>query len=153
MDGLFDVASSVAVNAAPDGRWASSATGKVSELAATARLLALGRKVAVPVVDDDGVDLVVDYRVRVQVKSALAPKTWETVSGYEYSAYRFDSKRGWSNADVFVLHGQDADRWWVVPAAALIGLGRSVSFYEGPGRGRARAIAARYEDAWDVFDV
>jgi hypothetical protein len=97
--------------------------GGISELYAAAKLLELGHKVAVPIVDDDGVDLVVDYRIRVQVKSSK-----DRGSSYSFSLQRshytatgeMRARRGTFNADFFVCHARTVDAWWVVPRQWLV---------------------------------
>lgn len=68
---LFDLGS-LAAKPIPEAHEAAryQSLGVAAEHAAIARLLDLGHKVAVPVTDDDGVDLIVNYRWTVQVKSA-----------------------------------------------------------------------------------
>lgn len=148
METLFDVGSVPAVNARPlSGSHGTSAYGAVAEQLAIAELLLRGHRVAVPVVDDDGVDLVVDYRVRVQVKNAHR-RDVETVPGYSYPASSWGSKRGWRDADVFMLHS--AGRWWIVPAWELVGHGKTLLVYADSLRGRSASIG-QYEDAWHVL--
>jgi hypothetical protein len=148
----FDVASA-AVNAwLTPGHKTASSYGKHAEHLAIAELLKRGHRVAVPVVDDDGVDIVVNYRTRVQVKSSNR-STLEPVSGYSYGRLAWSSKRVWTEADIFLLYGNS--RWWVVPASVLSGCGRTFSIYtEGTRQKNSRmATVAEYEDAWDVFDA
>lgn len=150
METLFDVAPA-AVNGYTTSRADTSAYGALAEHLAITELLRRGHKVAVPVVDDDGVDLVVNYSVRVQVKNAHR-RPAEVQPGYVYDKFSWASKRGWVAADVFLLHGQDGikSRWWVVPASELLGHGNSLVLYVS-GAGKRQARVAAYEDAWSVF--
>lgn len=141
----------------------TSAVGKASELAAIARLLAMGHRVAVPVVDDDGVDFVVDYRTTVQVKStgtfSVRPEQGQ------YGEYRFDfagsqntsragSKFRPIRAEVLVFHARPEDMWWIVPRYALLeaGVSQRVNFRPEPRiRCRAGDLSDQWLDAWHVF--
>lgn len=152
METLFDVAPAAVNGDVCGDRRDTGAYGAVAEQLAIAELLRRGHKVAVPVVDDDGVDLVVNYSVRVQVKSAHR-KRLETVPGYGYQTYSWNSKRGWCLADVFLLYGRSpdvGDRWWVVPQAVVASASTMVNLYEGSSRGISAALAS-YEGAWGVF--
>lgn len=143
---LFEVVDAVApVDVSGIG---SSADGAVAEHEAIARLLSLGHKVAVPVVDDDGVDLIVNYRVPVQVKwtsqndPAGFPRMqlgrW--VRAHPGAPKRF---RGAIAPHVLVVLVRVARvGWYVVPADRLRGL-RNVSF------GRCRD---EWREAWDLFE-
>lgn len=150
METLFDVASA-AVNGVASLKADTSAYGALAEHLAITELLRRGHKVAVPVVDDDGVDLVVNYSVRVQVKNAHR-RAVEVQPGYVYDKFGWRSKHRWAEADVFLLHGYEGglSRWWVVPAAALLGHAESLMLYVG-GKGGRQTIAL-FEDAWSVFD-
>ena len=105
-----------------DDRIHVSAIGASSEHLAVAKLLSLGHKVAIPVVDDDGVDLVVNYRLAVQVKSRQEP-----INGTSY-VFNFNRSRGrgprpLSAADVWICHGVKDDAWWVLPTAWIMEAG------------------------------
>jgi hypothetical protein len=86
------------------------------ELRAIANLLELGHKVAVPVVDDDGVDLVIDYHLRANVKSCarLLGDRWE----FEFKATR-KKVRVPIRVDFFFLYALDVDAWWIIPASEI----------------------------------
>lgn len=150
MERLFDVASA-AVNGCVSGRSAcldprldSTAYGALSELWLQRELLARGHKLAVPLVDDDGVDLVVDYRLTVQVKSRRVQQL-ETRPGYVYDAVVFKAP---GRADVLALTA--ADRWWFIPRSEVPNRS-GFSLLLDATRGRA-ARFQEYEDAWWVFD-
>jgi hypothetical protein len=124
-DRLFAVA--VEEPSGPSLALSFSTLGRIAELKAEVRLLELGHKVASPGVDEDGVDLVVDYRHAVQVKSSAGRvedgRRWE----FEFRAPRKDALRAASNAersrslraDFVLCYARDVDLWWVVPAADL----------------------------------
>jgi PD-(D/E)XK endonuclease len=128
--------------AGPGGR--AVALGKAAEMDAIGRLLRLGHRVAVPVCDDDGVDLVVDYRVTVQVKSTgcfAGPHGYPMVSLQK--GRRGQRSRGGSvvrsHVDVFAVYAVDVG-WWVIPREAMPRTG----LWLGP----------RYEqwrEAWEIF--
>jgi hypothetical protein len=114
----------------------SNRIGRVAEHLAIARLLELGHKVAVPVVDDDGVDLVVDYSVKVQVKSSgfVAP------DGYLQVALANSRKVRYS-ADVFLFYNRLVGAFYVFPADAV-------------GAGYKMKLCPKHEcwrEAWHVF--
>lgn len=117
--------------------------GRVSEQLAIARLLTLGHHVAVPVIDDDGVDLIVNYRLKVQVKSSSLRDGGERVFYRFATAPMRSGGRRDAHVDVYVLHGRDTDEWWVVSAANLRTM---ASFSRSPG-------STLDKDAWGVFDV
>jgi hypothetical protein len=113
------------------------------------RLLLLGHRVALPVLDDDGVDLIANHRTTVQVKSAGQVK---------HGGYLFVGGHGLpllrSHVDVVILHGREGDHWWVVPTAVLrnAGVGKTVRV-PVPGLDERRTQRfAEWLDAWSVFD-
>lgn len=132
----------------------SFVAGRIVELRATAELVERGHAVAVPVVDD-GVDLVVDYRVKVQIKSSThvhagsgsayrgkryAPVPYLT---FNVSRKKGDGTRFRYDVDVFLLFDAREDQrvFYVVPASemgatGLLALSRK---YQG------------YREAWHVF--
>ena len=129
----------------------SSAHGKIAEHLAIVELTRRGHRIALPVTDDDGVDLIVDYRTTVQVKNAN--RTVARPNGYEYTGYTWSNNRARWNADVFLLHAYEdsSSRWWVVPTSVLVELGAKSSLNLRNGsRGIGGAIAA-HEDRWDIF--
>lgn len=152
MDSLFDVASA-AVNGRTTASADCSAYGAVAEHLAIVELLRREHSVAIPVVDDDGVDLVVNYQLRVQVKNCQRTKL-TPVPGYTYSRFAWSSRQLWEKADVFLFHALDdgRSRWWVVPAAVLAGYSTTVSMYSGGKRHKVSRIA-QYEDGWGLFDA
>lgn len=128
---------------------ATAHLGAVSEHLVIAKLLALGHRVAIPVVDDDGVDLVVDYRRTVQVKSSMAANVH---NGHRFHVFT-DPKNRWK-ADYFVFHGRGElpDTFWVVPGGVLReeNVGQSVSLH--PDKGGRSSRFARYIDAWHLLE-
>ena len=137
----------------------STAYGKIAEHSAIADLLARGHSVFVPIADDEGVDLIVNYRTTVQVKNAMRGTRYAGPSGsygYEalaWSSHRTASRRPWTEADVFMLHAHGD--WFIVPADALKGRGTTLQVYFGSRRHERETVAVilnRYRDAWWVFD-
>lgn len=143
-----------------------AAYGAAVEHLAAAELLFRGLDVAWPAVDR-GYDLLVDFRVRVQVKASSRRDL--TIGGrYTYGRFLWSGvgSRKWdggrqvprvvdrSNVDVFVLFGLDAGgrrRWWIVPGFELRDVAGSLNFMPGSSRGIGPVVAS-YEDAWHVFD-
>jgi hypothetical protein len=127
-------------------------TGRVAELLAEAKLLSLGHRVARESVDEDGVDLLVDRRVTVQVRSSLLQTVATSASG-AHRFYVFKSGRGW-RADFFVFYGYDEDIldgvWWVVPRSELHDIGGALSILPH-GTARKSLRFAAYLDAWDLL--
>ena len=148
MEGLFMLAPQEVVPSTTG--LSSGAIGAVSEHLVVARLLDLGRRVAIPVVDDDGVDLVVDYRTTVQVKSSVCG------AGETYR-FAFTTRRP-NRADVFVLHGRDPEAWWIVPGDVIRSYGGAAAISialnpcAAPRRKHRFTECWEYRDAWHVFD-
>jgi hypothetical protein len=128
----------------------ASALGSISEQLAIAKLVTRGLKVAVPVIDDDGVDLIVNYHTTVQVKSTGLRRSG---NGWRYEFSLCDKgtggKRGkggghrYASVDFFVFHGRDTDEWWVAPKSELPNF-RQLTVVPGGQE--------RWKDAWRVFD-
>src|SRR3990172_7695085 len=66
-------------------RWTTS-IGALAEIRLIAELLGRGHRVAQPVSDDDGVDLIVNYRTCVQVKSCARPRE---PGSYHFNVVRY----------------------------------------------------------------
>lgn len=134
----------------------SGVLGAVSEQLAVVRLLELGHKVARPVVDDDGVDLVVNYRVTVQVKSSRLAEIRARKHLYRFHVFTNSTKRWY--ADVYLFHGTgDSGRerglWWVVPGEALRAAGAKTSVSVDPDKATGwSGRLAPYLEAWDLFE-
>lgn len=130
-----------------------SAVGLLGEQLAIVELMRRGHKVAVPIVDDDGVDLVVNYRLRVQVKSSGLQRV-EPKRGYVYYQYAWSQlNRSRGKCDFFLLHAlavDGADRWWVVPAGAMP-LRNDLRFTADASKGWGLRLAV-YENAWGLLD-
>lgn len=133
----------------------TAALGRVGELRAEALLLEMGLDVARPSIDR-GVDLLAGG-VGVQVKAA---RLSERVNGARVYGFSCTATFAASPAEVFVFHGYDEGRWWVVPRRVLCELGLrqtvnipSVLVPNAGGVGRPNRIHAVcvYEDAWHVF--
>ncbi len=151
----LDVPQNVHLSKGRLGRNPEGANGVASEHEVIARLLRSGHKVAVPVVDDDGVDLIVNYRTTVQVKmSGLFQVTQgPNPERYHYNIFKSPSKT-W-NADVFAFHGvgAEADTWWVIPAAVIRASGHKSAYnLRPPSAFDASPRFHEWIDAWHVFD-
>lgn len=122
--------------------------GSLSELAAELRLVRSGFQVARPSVDDDGVDLIVSYGIRVQVKGCSSSRgrpQWGFSKKVLVGGRRCHV-RGGVTADVLLLHDQVSDSWWVVPACA-----RELS--EGASTVLVGDRLERWRERWDVFEA
>lgn len=116
--------------------------GHIAEQWAIAECLERGFHVAVPVVDDDGVDLIVNYRNTVQVKSTMAP-CWERENRLIWRMNKNPHVRH-RNADYFALCWFEARRWWIFPRDVIM---RNTRLLTVTIDGRHRA----YENAWDLL--
>lgn len=132
---------------------------KAVELLLAAQLMLRGHHVSMPL-QDDGVDLVVDYRTLVQVKSS-ATRTRPGMLYVQFDGRRFrerktGSRKGRIRADIDIVacYARDTERWWFIPKAALedAGSDAGVPLYEGRFPTRAAAPFCRYLAAWDIFD-
>lgn len=160
METLFDVAPA-AINEETRSGLLTSAAGRACELLVAARLLELGHKVAVPIVDDDGIDLIVNYRTTVQVKSSRLVDVAPASLRGRYRYFVFKSIRWAWNADVFVFRGVEPgqrDAWWIVPSSVLrdTGVKGAISLLP-PGTssgkfGKWSPAFAPYVDRWELFD-
>jgi len=130
--------------------------GAISELQVACRLLELGHKLAKPLFDDDGVDLIANYRTTVQVKGSRNGTS--TNGGPKF--HIFTTK--WKFADLFVFHGISIDTapddFWIVPGRVvedeLSSQKRDTDCALALRRG-ARGRSERWEqyiDAWHLFD-
>jgi hypothetical protein len=165
MDRLFalpDLSSDAPVS----GTLSASRLGVLSEHAAISKLLAVGWHVAVPVVDDDGVDLVVNYRHKVQVRGTRAT-TPNAVNCWVFSyskryGYRHDGSRRprptQMAADFLLCHAAPIDAWWVVPREWLHEAGlrpdaTGFSLNSDPlHRTKYASLSWRCRDAWDLLE-
>lgn len=149
-DQLFDEAPFVTTtNGATSSRHAATASlGGAAEMLLVARLLKDGRKVAKPIVDDDGVDLVVDYNLTLQVKSAVYRGKDGRIEVRLGSSQMSGGRQGLADhVDVLVVHAWDSGTWWLIPHAAMGRDTKSVNLYEGSTRG-----LSAWREAWHVFD-
>jgi hypothetical protein len=133
--------------------------GKVAELRAEERLWLRGHKVAHPGTDDDGVDLVVDYRIAVQVKATSStPRAgvWNVSLNSMRASERSVKGTLRDHVDVLLVHAYPIDAWWCIPRSALAAVrayqvsGLSLHEVPSPGRGNASLLAS-YRDRWDIF--
>lgn len=138
----------------------SMAAGVAAEHLAIAELLLRGHAVAKPVVDEDGVDLVVDYRYRVQVKSSThavigskyVAKTPRTGSQTTYlTCHTSRGRRG---------HGAGVKRYEVDFILIFDARPGYRNFYVVPGSAvtpaGTTALTPKYEEyseAWHLFDA
>lgn len=126
----------------------TSAVGMASQMDVVATLLRLGHKVAVPVVDDDGVDLVVDYRWKVQVKftSLVSANGLPILAATRMVRARKGGVVKWrtvaAHVDVLVCVVAGVGVY-VMPAAVVMDK-RNVSF---------GASMDQWREAWSVFDA
>jgi hypothetical protein len=127
--------------------------GRIAELRAEIHLLERGHKVARPGTDDDGVDLIVDYRAAVQVKSRNGMTLSRGRGCWEFDV-RLEKKpqggnevrrRSFEHIAVFICHAHEIDAWWIIPAAAL----------PPNGVGRIRITPGghynQWRNAWHIF--
>lgn len=145
--------------------------GYISESEAINRLLALGHKVAKPVIDDDGVDLIVNYRTTVQVKSRqrMKGRDGSLTGSYAFGLpgkarrYRSNGETVYGRphaefADVLMCHARDIDVWWIVRRedlrfAGLSPTSQAISFRPEPSsESRYSQINVLAREAWHVFD-
>lgn len=146
-------------------RLARLARGTMSEHAAIVRLLERGHKVAKPVLDDEGADLWIDCRYRLQVKASTSSShgrgnTWRFIGRSYY--YRADGSRGVHGADVhgadfFLCHAVPADAWWIVPTERLRDLGRftlTLTLVEArrPIKPALARLSADCLEAWELLE-
>ena len=149
-DRLFAVPKNVTETAFAPGhsRWSAS-IGAIGEARLVAELLWRGHKVARPVSDDDGVDLVVNYRTTVQVKTCARPRKVHGKSQFPHYHFNLSRPDRWlaSHIDVIALHAVDAGYWWLLPRH-VIGTQKGIQVPVAAGK----SFAAQWREAWDVFD-
>jgi PD-(D/E)XK endonuclease len=130
----------------------TSAMGSVAEMLLIAELLKRGHKVALPVVDDDGVDLVVNYRIAVQVKSKGFRNPGGAISilvrdHRDKSRRRDRLKKGLRpHVDILAVYATDVATWWHIPRAEV--QTNKIKFYES-----SRSRFNRWREAWSVYEV
>jgi hypothetical protein len=127
------------------------ALGIAAESILIGHLLELGHRVAVPVTDDDGVDLIVNYTTKVQVKSS-ASRNADGSLGVSLTNRRSSERRGRgrhirAHVDVLAIYARDARAWWFIPQAEL-------AAFKG-SRLRLAEFGPRsaWHEAWHVFDL
>lgn len=146
-----------------------SALGGAAQFRAASELLERGHRVAVPIVDDDGVDLVVDYHWRVQVKSANRVLKG-TVSSFAFQLHHSGGARRRAGdervrgrrhpmfaADFFVCYARPIGAWWIVPRDWLLQAGfteRNSAFSltaDPQNRTQYAWLSVEARDAWHLF--
>lgn len=127
----------------------NSTYGRIGELLAEIELLERGHEVARPSVDT-GYDLVVDGRLRVQVKHARK-STVTTLNGKPYYFNVFGNPRRRWNADVYVFCANRGETWWIVPGAVLRDLGVKEKCNLRSGATGLSAHLEPYIDAWHIL--
>lgn len=147
---LFPV--SAGVSETVSRAWSPVAQGAYAELLLATRLLELGHRVARPIVDDDGVDLIVDYHLTVQVKSGRYRRADGALNVNLRAANSQDRRRYGTRAlgahvDVLAVLAADSGVWWHIPTSELtagaVGLCVSEAYRRGP---------SLFRDAWEVYD-
>lgn len=130
--------------------------GALSELRAAELLIERGHRVAKPIVDDFGVDLIVDYDrkpITVQVKATRTNATARRVNSSPI--WQFRPLTVAPTAAIVMFHVRPIDAWWIVPAEEIV-LGKSIRMIERRLRA-TRSDAAHdfdpWRDRWDLFNV
>lgn len=137
------------------GRAATSARGRIVELLAEVRLLVLGHRVARESVDDDGVDLILDRHLLLQVRSSqLHTVAASSLRPHRAFIFKRGKNGGW-RADFYLFCGYeqiDAGFWWIVPGEVLRerGVGSSLTLFAEAGSGRSVEFAP-YREAWHLL--
>lgn len=130
--------------------------GKLAEHALIVRLLELGHKVAVPVVDDDGVDLVVNYSMLVQVKASSqrlaggglnVPLHCVGRHAKETKQYGRGRRHIAAHVGILAVYALDSSAWWLIPREQ-VGSRTTLRLAEYD---RTQGLSA-WRDAWWVFD-
>jgi hypothetical protein len=134
--------------------------GKVAELRAEENLWLRGHKVAHPGTDEDGVDLIVNYRIAVQVKatsSSQRPGQWLVGLNSMRASERSVKGTIRDHVDVLLVHAFPINAWWCIPRSAL----NATNGYQVSGlalhevasstRGNAQLLSS-YRDRWDIFE-
>lgn len=131
-----------------------SRIAKAVEMMAAAKLMLLGHHVAVPL-EDDGVDLIVDYRWCVQVKCSSERDSYGRLKVKLNKSTR--GRRGVylnPHVNALVVFARDTERWWVVPLSAFrsgVPSQFEVTEHLAPARTKLSELSS-FLDAWWVFD-
>jgi hypothetical protein len=115
---------------------------KAVELLLAAELLLRDHHVSIPFVDD-GIDLIVDYRLLVQVKSSEVR---------EAGAVRFPVDRVRPDVDIVACYARDTRSWWFVPRHDLAHAGVSSTLLLVEDAWSRRGSLSDFRDAWEVFE-
>lgn len=122
--------------------------GAAAEMRLVAELLDRGHKVAIPVVDDDGVDLIVNYRTKVQVKSGARrdPRSGRLVVFTQRKRYERDGvKRLQDHVDVLAAYARDTGTWWLIPRDQIT-VANAIYLSE-----TAQTGLSAWREAWELF--
>jgi hypothetical protein len=156
MDRLFDIG---VIRIGPP-QMDAQRIGTVAEIRATAELLSRGHSVAIPVIDE-GVDLVVDYSIKVQVKASgqRTPHGAVMVSLAQRARNASGTRAKPLNdlVDVLLVMATDTGSWWVIPRSALemagaIGRRNLVLSEHVQRNGQHTSVLSGWLDAWSVFE-
>lgn len=122
--------------------------GTIAEMRLVAELLSRGFKVAKPIVDD-GVDLVVNYKLCLQIKSMSKATS--------FNSYQFKIRNEWKTSkgsidlapevDIIALYAIDIDGWWLIPREEVEGVTTICITPE-----YVKNIYNRWRDAWFLLD-
>jgi hypothetical protein len=133
---------------------------KAVELLLAAKLMLRGHHISIPL-QDDGIDLVVDYRLLVQVKSSASRdgngklrigfegRRWSEREGRLSTTSRKGQLR--DDVDVLACYARDSEAWWFIPRSE-IGNAKGISLTEHlQGRRTATSLYSSYLGAWSIF--
>ena len=132
--------------------------GALSELRAAELLIERGHRVAKPIVDDFGIDLIVDYHrgsaITVQVRCSRAKANLK----YTHSSnpvWRFRAFERSIAADIVMFHVRPLGAWWIAPRD-VVPMRKVITCMEK--RVRTLRRDATYDmdpwrERWDLFDL
>jgi hypothetical protein len=125
------------------------ALGISAEMLLVSRLLELDHKLAIPVTDDDGIDVIVNYRTTVQVKSSgkrtdsgCLQVSLQTTRAAERHRSHGQLR---PHVDVLAVYARDTRSWWFIPRAEVKARGNLLI------REHGTTHYAQWHEAWHVF--